>query len=72
MTFLERLQSHVGGLIKFKLTDESVGGHSSLNGKVGMICALSQQVSSRWAWVTLLIDGNARETLLHESEAEFL
>jgi len=79
MTFLEKLQTHEGGLIRINATDPFTGQVSSdavglLNGKIGVIKSSLPRHHRRAlrAVVTLFIEGTLRTLLLYEREVEFL
>jgi len=75
MTFLQKLQAHVGSLIKVNLTDFLL--EDPLGGKIGMVCGAT--IGSAWSTsknpcikVSLFINGKFCEVFLYEEEVQFL
>jgi hypothetical protein len=72
-SFHEKLQPHVGGLVRVVNKDSAVDGLSM--GKIGLL--LSAGPAPRWvvedvAVVKLLIDGSARIFLVYPHDLEFI
>jgi len=74
VTFLEKLQAHVGGLVRINTLSKrklwsAVGDKIDLNGKVGIV--YSSNLAEQGV-ITFFIDGSVRTVHIYASEIEFL
>jgi len=71
MTFLEKIQTHKGDLIRINVTCRKA---NSLNGEVGMICCMTPSHAADGSGVvmSLFIDGSVKFVLIYEGEVQFL
>jgi hypothetical protein len=72
-SFREQLQSHIGGLVRVRLT--SMGAWTRIvrdfNGKIGLLVRVDDLGPSRWR-VDLLIDGSIEEIVFYTGDLEFI
>jgi hypothetical protein len=72
-SFREQLQSHIGGLVRVRLT--SMGAWTRIlrdfNGKIGLLVRVDDLGPSRWR-AELLIDGNIEELVIYTGDLEFI
>ena len=68
-TFEQKLQPHVGGLVRVRYDD---GGTSGLNGKIGLLIGATTAFEASSAVVEVLIEERVRSLLLYSNELEFL
>jgi hypothetical protein len=74
-SFHEKLNSHVGGLVRVRCDD---GYANSLNGKIGLLMSASEGRRSAIRdcgapmQIEVLIDGSVRILLLYPQELEFI
>jgi hypothetical protein len=72
-SFGEQLQSHIGGLVRVRLT--SMGAWTQIirnfNGKIGLLVRVDDLGPSRWR-VDLLIDGSIEEIVFYTGDLEFI
>ena len=70
-TLVQKLQPHVGGLVRVRCDD---GRASGLNGKIGLLMSVTA-CKAPWlsrAVVELLIDGSVRSLFLYPDELELI
>jgi len=72
-SFREQLQSHIGGLVRVRLT--SMGAWSRVlrdfNGKIGLLVRVDYLGPTRWR-VDLLIDGSIETIVFYTGDLELL
>jgi hypothetical protein len=72
-SFREQLQSHIGGLVRVRLT--SMGAWTRIlrdfNGKIGLLVRVDDLGPSRWR-VDLLIDGSIETLVFYTGDLELL
>ncbi len=72
-TFEQKLQSHMGGLVRVR--NYAGDGASGLNGKIGLLMSVSEACRSRSArtsQIEVLIDGNVRTLYVYPRELELI
>ena len=71
--FYEQLQSHIGGLVRVRLT--SMGAWTRIlrdfNGKIGLLVRVDDLGPARWR-VDLLIDGSIEALVIYTGDLELL
>jgi hypothetical protein len=74
-SFLEQLQSHVGGLVRVGELDSRLVA-SAFSGKIGLLMgvntAFAITVGDGAQWVELLIDGSVRSFSLYPDHIELI
>jgi hypothetical protein len=76
--FLDRLQSHVGGLIRVRVGAWRGSGSTTreFDGKIGLLMstfpAFGGELSVDAQWVELLIDESIKNIFLYPDEVEFI
>jgi hypothetical protein len=72
-SFREQLQSHIGGLVRVRLT--SMGARTQIirnfNGKIGLLVRVDYLGPTRWR-VDLLIDGSIEAFVIYTGDLELL
>ena len=72
-SFREQLQSHIGGLVRVRLT--SMGAWTRIvrdfNGKIGLLVRVDDLGPSRWRAV-VLIDGSIETIVFYTGDLELL
>ena len=72
-TLVQKLQSHMGGLVRVRCDD---GYANSLNGKIGLLMSASEGRAGAGLaapmQIEVLIDGSVRILLLYPQELELL
>ena len=72
-SFREQLQSHIGGLVRVRLT--SMGAWTqiirNLNGKIGLLVRADYLGPTRWR-VDLLIDGSIEAFVIYTGDLELI
>ncbi len=67
-TFGQKLQPHVGGLVRVCYDD---GGTSGFNGKIGLLMSVAPRLA-RSAQIEVLIDGSVKILVVYPNELELI
>mgnify|MGYP006966048054 CR=1 FL=1 len=72
-TFLQQLNSHVGGLVRVRVSAwrEGWAATREFDGKIGLLMS-TIGASGDAQWIELLIDGRIKNIFLYPDEVEFL
>jgi hypothetical protein len=72
-SFREQLQSHIGGLVRVRLT--SMGAWTQIirnfNGKIGLLVRVDDLGASRWR-AEVFIDGSIETLVFYTGDLEFI